>query len=91
MLTVYSKNDCPFCTMAKGLLDTKNIAYEEINIMEDTNAREMIINAGHRTVPQIYYKGEIFVEGGYQGLKQLEHEDLVQKLNECSEGWGESL
>ena len=68
MLTVYSKNHCPFCTQAKHLLDTKGIAYEEIKIDENSEAREFIVGEGHRTVPQIYQDGKLLVAGGFQGL-----------------------
>ncbi len=29
-----------------------------------------MISQGHRTMPQIYQDDEIFVEGGFQGLKE---------------------
>jgi glutaredoxin len=32
MLTVYSKNDCPYCVRTKQLLESKGIEYTEINI-----------------------------------------------------------
>jgi glutaredoxin len=56
--------------MAKGLLKNKNIEFEEINIEENDSAREFVINEGHRTMPQIYQDGELFVAGGFQGLKE---------------------
>jgi len=40
MLTVYSKNNCPFCTQAKSLLTAKSIAFQEIKIDEDAAAKE---------------------------------------------------
>ena len=84
MLTVYSKNHCPFCDKAKHLLKTKNIAYEEIKIDEDQEAREWLIGQGHRTAPQIYKGSELFVEGGYQGLAKLSDEELFNKLGESN-------
>ena len=54
MITIYSKNNCPFCDKAKGLLKLKGVEYTEIKIDEDTPAREFIVGEGHRTVPQIY-------------------------------------
>ena len=84
MLTVYSKNYCPFCDKAKHLLKTKNIAYEEIKIDEDLEAREWLIGQGHRTAPQIYKGDELFVEGGYQGLAKLTDEELFNKLGESN-------
>lgn len=76
MLTVYSKNNCPFCVKATGLLDLKGIKYEVIKIDEDAAAREFVLSEGHRSVPQIYKDGKLFVEGGFQGLQKLSDEEL---------------
>ncbi len=84
MLTVYSKNYCPFCDKAKHLLKTKNIAYKEVKIDEDQEACEWLIAQGHRTAPQIYKDDELFVEGGYQGLVKLSDEELFNKLGDSS-------
>lgn len=80
MLTVYSKNHCPFCDQAKALLKKKDIAFEEVRIDEDATARQFIMEAGHRTVPQIYRNGQLFVEGGYTGLAKLTLEEINQRL-----------
>lgn len=80
MLTVYSKNHCPFCDQAKALLKKKDIAFEEVRIDEDATARQFIMEAGHRTVPQIYRNGQLFVEGGYTGLAKLTSEEINQRL-----------
>ena len=55
--------------MAKGLLNNKGIEYTEINIEEDSDAYDFLLAEGHRTMPQFYQDGELFVEGGFQGLK----------------------
>lgn len=81
MLTVYSKNNCPFCVQAKNLLKLKNIQFEEINIEEQPEARQFVLEQGHRTVPQIYKDGKLFVEGGFQGLSKLTEDQLKEKLN----------
>lgn len=81
MLTVYSKNNCPFCVQAKNLLKLKNIAFEEINIEQDPSARQFVLEQGHRTVPQIYKDGKLFVEGGFQGLSKLTEEQLKERAN----------
>jgi glutaredoxin 3 len=80
MLTVYSKTVCPYCIQAKNFLKNKNIGFKEINIEQDPAAREFIMNAGHRTVPQIYFDGKLFVEGGWQGLSKMSSEEIVNKL-----------
>ena len=84
MLTVYSKNNCPFCEQAKGLLTKKDIPFEVIKIDEDNAAREWLLEQRHRTVPQIYLNGELFVEGGFQGLVKLSDEELFNKLGEIN-------
>jgi glutaredoxin 3 len=78
MITVYSKNHCPFCDKAKSLLKLKGINYTEIKIDEDPAAREFVLGQGHRTVPQIYRNGELLVEGGYQGLSKQGNEFFQQ-------------
>ena len=78
MITVYSKNNCPFCDQAKALLKLKGIEYEEVKIDEDTAAREFMLAKGHRTVPQIYQNGELLVEGGFNGLKKQSEEFFNQ-------------
>jgi glutaredoxin len=80
MLTVYSKNNCPFCDQAKHLLKTNGVEYEEIKIDENLEAREWLINEGHRTAPQIYLNGKLFVEGGFQGLAKLSPGQIQERL-----------
>lgn len=76
MLTVYSKNHCPFCDKAKALLELKGVPFEVIKIDEDAEARDFVLGEGHRSVPQIYKDGKLFVEGGFQGLQKLSDEEL---------------
>ena len=81
MLTVYSKANCPFCDQAKNLLKLKNIEFEEVRVDLVPEAREFIVSEGHRTVPQIYKDGKVFVQGGYQGLARLTESELREKAN----------
>jgi len=80
LLTVYSKKHCPFCDQAKALLKRKDIQFEEVKIDEDATAREFIMEQGHRTVPQIYHQGKLFVEGGFQGLSKLSTDEIRTRL-----------
>lgn len=82
MLTVYSKNHCPFCDKAKHLLTQKNIPFTVVNIDEDRDAREWLIDQGHRTAPQLYLDDKLFVEGGYQGLAKLSDDEIQQRLGD---------
>lgn len=76
MLTVYSKSNCQFCDKAVALLKMKNVDHTVIKIDEDNAAREFLLAEGHRSVPQIYKDGRLFVEGGFQGLQKLSDQEL---------------
>jgi glutaredoxin len=67
MLTVYTKNTCPFCDRAKALLESKAIEFKTVNIEDEPTAREFLVDQGLRSVPQIFKNGEL-LPGGYQGL-----------------------
>lgn len=69
MVTVYSKTNCPYCDRAKALLESKGINYVEVNIEKDTEARQMLLDQGLRSVPQIFHGFEL-IPGGFQGLAQ---------------------
>lgn len=80
MLTVYSKPACPFCDQAKAYLQQQAVEFEVVDIMADPTALAFIKTEGHRTVPQIYKDGQLFVEGGFQGLINLGRKTLLEKL-----------
>lgn len=67
MIQVYSKNNCPYCDMAKRLLDSNNVPYEVINIEENTDGRQFLAEQNLRSVPQIYNNGTLI--GGFDKLK----------------------
>lgn len=68
---LYSTRFCPYCVMAKRLLDSKGVAYEEIRVDEDLSRRdEMMRLSGRRTVPQIFV-GQTHV-GGFDDLSALD-------------------
>lgn len=81
MLIVYSKANCPQCDNAKGLLKLKEIQFNEIKVDQDKDAREWLMEQGHRSVPQLYLDGELFVENGFAGLSKLTDDQLKEKLN----------
>lgn len=85
-LTLYTKNLCPYCTQAKTQLKLWGIQFEEINIEEVTEAKDFVINQGHRTMPQIYLNGELFVEGGAQGLARLDEDTVKAKMGNLDLG-----
>lgn len=76
---VYSTRICPYCMMAKRLLGSKGVAYEEIMVDRDEQTRaEMMQRSGRRTVPQIFI-GDRHV-GGYDDLAALERAGQLDSL-----------
>ena len=66
---VWSKDQCPYCDQAKALLKSRNIEFEERNIMHGWT-REQLLEAvpNARTVPQIFLDEELV--GGFNELRQ---------------------
>jgi glutaredoxin 3 len=70
---------CPYCVRAKRLLDKKGVAYEEIDVEGDDEARMRLTEqTGRRTVPQIFI-GEHHV-GGSDDLHALEEQGKLDAL-----------
>lgn len=68
---MYSTRFCPFCMMARRLLDTKGVSYEEIRVDGDIKMRrKMQAVSGRHTVPQVFVD-ERHV-GGYDELAAAE-------------------
>jgi glutaredoxin 3 len=69
-VVVYTKENCPYCRLAKDLLSARHIPFEEIRIDLDEKKRdEMILKSNKRTVPQIFINDQPI--GGYDDLAAL--------------------
>ena len=79
MITVYTKDNCPFCDMAKALLESRGVQYKTINVSEQSEARDFLIENGHRSVPQIF-RGTTHIPGGYQGMAGMSDEEFNTKV-----------
>ena len=80
-ILIYTTNICPYCVMAKRLLDKKGATYTEINVDNQTGLREeMMRKTKRRTVPQIYI-GDLHV-GGFDELYALEQQKKLDALLE---------
>ena len=78
-ILIYTTNICPYCVMAKRLLDKKGASYTEINVDTQTGLREeMMRRTKRRTVPQIYI-GDLHV-GGFDDLYALEQQKKLDTL-----------
>ena len=66
---VWSKDSCPYCVQAKNLLASKNIEFEERNIMSGTWTKEQLLEAvpTAKSLPQIFLDEEYV--GGFNELR----------------------
>ncbi len=68
---IYTTSYCGYCRMAKALLASRKIAFEEVDVTADDEARDWLVKeTGRRTVPQIFIGDESI--GGYQELAALD-------------------
>lgn len=84
MFTIYTKDYCPYCTMAKQLLSGLKIPYKEIDISRDPKAfEELKARSRMLTVPQIF-AGDICL-GGYTQLAELHKNGKLLNLHKNHE------
>lgn len=70
-ITVYTKQNCPYCVRAKRLLEKKGVAFEEISVEGRDELRTWLAEkTGQLTVPQIF-AGERSL-GGFSDLDALD-------------------
>ena len=70
-VVMYVTDWCSYCARARGLLDSKGVAVEEIDVDALPGARaEMLARCGRSTVPQIFIGDEHI--GGCDELDTLD-------------------
>lgn len=70
MITVYTKDYCPYCVKAKLLLNSLGKEFQEIDITNTPDVMmELVQKSGMRTVPQIYVDDKCL--GGYSDIQAL--------------------
>ena len=78
-IEIYTTPFCGYCARAKGLLDRKGAAYEEMDVMMDDKKRaEMRERSRRTTVPQIFINGQHV--GGSDELAALEQAGKLDPL-----------
>ncbi len=69
-VVIYSKPNCPYCTMAKSLAEQRGAEVEYKMLGDDFDGKELMETfPGARTFPQIILDGEKI--GGYSALLDL--------------------
>jgi glutaredoxin 3 len=79
-VTIYTTMLCPYCFMAKRLLNKKGVEFEEIDVGANPELRASMVEraSGRYTVPQIFI-GDTHV-GGCDDLHDLERAGKLDAL-----------
>ena len=78
-VTIYTTPFCGYCIMAKRLLKSRNVEYEEIDTQGQAELRRWLFKAsGQSTVPQIFIDQQSI--GGYTELQMLDRQKLLLPL-----------
>jgi glutaredoxin-like protein len=67
-VTVFSREGCPYCVRAKGLLQDASIRFEELVLNRDYTEATLRAVSGRSTVPQVFVNGDYI--GGSEELEQ---------------------
>ena len=70
-IEIYTKNVCPYCTLAKRLLESKGLTWEEINLSTNPERTDEMLErcGGRMTVPEILINDKLI--GGFDDLAGL--------------------
>jgi glutaredoxin 3 len=78
-IMMYTTRWCGYCVRAKALLDSRGLAYEEVNLDDDPHFRRTLNElTGGWTVPQIVIDGKPI--GGYTELWRLDKSGALDAL-----------
>lgn len=78
-VTLYTTDFCPYCRSAKALLNKRGVAYEEINLARDPDARNRLHEiTGMVTFPQIVIGDESI--GGFDQLLAADRAGRLPEL-----------
>lgn len=76
---MYTQTYCPFCDRAKQLLESKGIAWEEVNLdAEPARRAELVERSGRTSVPQIWIADAHI--GGCDELVELESRGRLDSM-----------
>ena len=78
-VTLYTTEPCGFCRQAKALLQSRGVAYDEVNLAKDPVGRaDLVARTGQMTFPQIVV-GERAI-GGFRELVEADRDGSLKTL-----------
>lgn len=83
---IYTTPMCPYCWRAKRLLESKGVAFTEVDLWQEPGRREEMIGRaeGRRTVPQVFINGRGV--GGSDDIHALDRRGDLDRLLAVADG-----
>ena len=76
---LYTTDPCGFCRSAKTILESRGVAYEEVNLSKDPEGRRRLLEqTGQMTFPQVIAGGRAI--GGFRELLEADRDSTLQTL-----------
>ena len=69
-VTVYTMHGCGACDRAKDFLSRNHVKFKELNVSEDSKAREELLSMGYRAAPVIKVDSQMML--GFDPVKLKE-------------------
>jgi glutaredoxin-like protein len=66
-VTVFTREGCPYCVRAKGMLHDEGVEFDELVLNRDFNEMTIRAISGETSVPQVFINGELI--GGSEDLE----------------------
>ena len=79
LITVYTTEPCSFCARVKGLLSSRGVEFEEVNLSKDPAGRvELVQRTGMMTFPQVVVDGKLV--GGFKEVQTAAETGQLDEL-----------
>jgi glutaredoxin 3 len=78
-VVVYTTEPCGFCRQAKALLESRGVAFEEVNLAKDPVGRaDLVALTGQLTFPQVLVGSRPL--GGFRELLEADRDGVLDDL-----------
>ena len=79
-LQLFSARDCAACHLLKRYLDRNDIAYVDVDVNANRWAASLMNDRGLKTVPQIFYRDQLFVPGAQYSLQTMTKNEIYERM-----------
>ena len=78
-VTVYTTDPCSFCARVKGILSSRGVDFDEVNLSGDPDGRVALVQrTGMMTFPQVLVDGELL--GGFREVQEAAESGRLDEL-----------